>query len=118
MLNLLLIPAVKQIDLFYSYLGMGPMPWTVNSEIYPLWARSTGNACSSGVNWVFNVLVSLTFLHTAEYLTYYGKKQYVSVRAPLLLAPDFLDHSVGFAVKCQLAMQCSHHSLVKTRRLI
>nr|XP_034983595.1 proton myo-inositol cotransporter [Zootoca vivipara] len=52
--------------------GMGPMPWTVNSEIYPLWARSTGNACSSGVNWIFNVLVSLTFLHTAEYLTYYG----------------------------------------------
>ncbi|XP_062051056.1 proton myo-inositol cotransporter [Lepus europaeus] len=52
--------------------GMGPMPWTVNSEIYPLWARSTGNACSSGINWIFNVLVSLTFLHTAEYLTYYG----------------------------------------------
>nr|XP_046249291.1 proton myo-inositol cotransporter-like isoform X2 [Scatophagus argus] len=52
--------------------GMGPMPWTVNSEIYPLWARSTGNACSSGVNWIFNVLVSLTFLHVAEFLTYYG----------------------------------------------
>ncbi|KAK3558876.1 hypothetical protein QTP86_032138 [Hemibagrus guttatus] len=52
--------------------GMGPMPWTVNSEIYPLWARSTGNACSAGVNWVCNVLVSLTFLHVAEYLTYYG----------------------------------------------
>lgn len=50
------------------------MPWTVNSEIYPLWARSTGNACSSGINWMFNVLVSLTFLHTAEYLTYYGKR--------------------------------------------
>ncbi|ERE84815.1 proton myo-inositol cotransporter isoform X2 [Cricetulus griseus] len=52
--------------------GMGPMPWTVNSEIYPLWARSTGNACSAGINWIFNVLISLTFLHTAEYLTYYG----------------------------------------------
>lgn len=52
--------------------GMGTMPWTVNSEIYPLWARSTGNACSSGVNWMFNVLVSLTFLHVTEYLTYYG----------------------------------------------
>lgn len=48
------------------------MPWTVNSEIYPLWARSTGNACSAGVNWTFNVLVSLTFLHIAQYLTYYG----------------------------------------------
>lgn len=52
--------------------GMGPMPWTVNSEIYPLWARSTGNACSAGMNWTFNVLVSLTFLHMAQYLTYYG----------------------------------------------
>ncbi|XP_035257901.1 proton myo-inositol cotransporter-like isoform X1 [Anguilla anguilla] len=52
--------------------GMGPMPWTVNSEIYPLWARSTGNACSAGVNWTFNVLVSLTFLHVAQFLTYYG----------------------------------------------
>lgn len=58
-------------------LGMGPMPWTVNSEIYPLWARSTGNACSAGVNWIFNVLVSLTFLHVAEFLTYYGKTKSV-----------------------------------------
>nr|XP_054588706.1 proton myo-inositol cotransporter isoform X3 [Nothobranchius furzeri] len=52
--------------------GMGPMPWTVNSEIYPLWARSTGNACSAAANWIFNVLVSLTFLHVAQFLTYYG----------------------------------------------
>ncbi|XP_053717380.1 proton myo-inositol cotransporter-like [Synchiropus splendidus] len=52
--------------------GMGPMPWTINSEIYPLWARSTGNACAAGVNWTFNVLVSLTFLHLAQYFTYYG----------------------------------------------
>lgn len=52
---------------------MGTMPWTVNSEIYPLWARSTGNACSSGVNWIFNVLVSLTFLHVAQFLTYQGE---------------------------------------------
>ncbi|XP_020780609.1 proton myo-inositol cotransporter-like isoform X2 [Boleophthalmus pectinirostris] len=52
--------------------GMGPMPWTINSEIFPLWARSTGNAASAGVNWTFNVLVSLSFLHVAQYLTYYG----------------------------------------------
>lgn len=49
------------------------MPWTINSEIYPLWARSTGNACAAGANWTFNVLVSLTFLHLAQYLTYYGQ---------------------------------------------
>lgn len=49
------------------------MPWTINSEIYPLWARSTGNACAAGVNWTFNILVSLTFLHLAQYFTYYGQ---------------------------------------------
>lgn len=67
---LIILVNIKQ---FLCMLGMGTMPWTVNSEIYPLWARSTGNACSSGVNWIFNVLVSLTFLHVAEFLTYYGK---------------------------------------------
>lgn len=82
---------------------MGPMPWTVNSEIYPLWARSTGNACSSGVNWVFNVLVSLTFLHTAEYLTYYGKEQSVSTDTVLALIFCCLhSRSVSLAVKLQL----------------
>ncbi|XP_068168118.1 proton myo-inositol cotransporter-like isoform X3 [Antennarius striatus] len=59
--------------------GMGPMPWTVNSEIYPLWARSTGNACSSGVNWTFNVIVSLTFLDVAELLTYYVRERRVGL---------------------------------------
>lgn len=66
-------PLLPFAHIHTSVSGMGTMPWTVNSEIYPLWARSTGNACSSGVNWIFNVLVSLTFLHVAEFLTYHGK---------------------------------------------
>uniref|UniRef100_A0A8C4NEC6 Solute carrier family 2 member 13b n=1 Tax=Eptatretus burgeri TaxID=7764 RepID=A0A8C4NEC6_EPTBU len=52
--------------------GMGTMPWTVNAEIYPLWARGTGNSASATVNWLSNVVVSLTFLHLAEYLKYFG----------------------------------------------
>ncbi|XP_061430069.1 proton myo-inositol cotransporter isoform X1 [Lethenteron reissneri] len=52
--------------------GMGSTPWTVNSEIYPLWARSTGNSMSATVNWVCNLAVSLTFLQLAQSLTYYG----------------------------------------------
>ncbi|XP_019851521.1 PREDICTED: proton myo-inositol cotransporter-like [Amphimedon queenslandica] len=46
--------------------GMGPLPWTINSEIYPNWARSTCIAIATAVNWIFNLIVSLTFLSLAD----------------------------------------------------
>ena len=52
--------------------GMGPMPWTVNSEIYPQWARSFGNASSAATNWISNLVVSITFLHLTRLLTKSG----------------------------------------------
>ncbi|XP_072179176.1 proton myo-inositol cotransporter-like [Diadema setosum] len=52
--------------------GMGPMPWTVNSEIYPQWARSAGNAMAATVNWSFNLLIAMTFLSLTEAITRQG----------------------------------------------
>ncbi|XP_048252931.1 proton myo-inositol cotransporter-like [Haliotis rufescens] len=52
--------------------GMGPMPWTINSEIYPLWARSVGTAVSTFTNWAFNLAVSMSFISLTETLTRYG----------------------------------------------
>ena len=42
--------------------GMGAMPWTLNSEIYPLHARSLGMSVSAIVHWIANLLVSYMFL--------------------------------------------------------
>ena len=52
--------------------GMGPMPWTVNSEIYPQWARSFGNSSSAATNWIANLVVSISFLHLTRILTKCG----------------------------------------------
>ena len=48
--------------------GMGPLPWTINSEIYPTWARSTAIAIATYVNWSSNLIISMTFLTLADTL--------------------------------------------------
>lgn len=52
--------------------GMGPLPWTVNSEIYPTWARSTAIAIATTVNWLCNLIVSMTFLTLTDRYMYIG----------------------------------------------
>ena len=52
--------------------GMGPMPWTINSEIYPLEARSLCVGIATSVNWISNLMVSLTFLTLIDALTAQG----------------------------------------------
>ena len=49
--------------------GMGPMPWTINSELYPLWCRSVCYSIATAVNWFFNLLISLTFLTLTRVIT-------------------------------------------------
>ena len=43
-------------------IGLAPLPWIINSEIYPTWARGSAVAIGSMCNWIFSLLVGLTFL--------------------------------------------------------
>lgn len=58
--------------------GLGPTPWTVNSEIYPLWCRSWCISLATFVNWCANIIVSQTYLtldsqlHQWTFLLYGG----------------------------------------------
>lgn len=49
------------------------MPWTINAEIYPLWARGAGNGAATFCNWFFNLLISVTFLSLTETIGAHGK---------------------------------------------
>ncbi|KAK3914261.1 Proton myo-inositol cotransporter [Frankliniella fusca] len=48
--------------------GMGPMPWTINSEIYPLWARGFCSSITTSASWLGNLIISASFLSLIEAL--------------------------------------------------
>lgn len=50
-------------------IGLSPVPWTVNSEIYSLSYRALGTSLSTMTNWGFNFIISLTFLNLAKALS-------------------------------------------------
>ncbi|KAJ9558826.1 hypothetical protein OSB04_013440 [Centaurea solstitialis] len=60
--------AVLGLALYISFFapGMGPVPWTVNSEIYPESYRGICGGMSATVNWVSNLVVAQSFLSVAD----------------------------------------------------
>lgn len=60
--------AVLGLALYIAFFspGMGPVPWTVNSEIYPEAYRGLCAGMSATVNWISNLIVAQTFLSIAE----------------------------------------------------
>lgn len=80
---------------------MGPMPWTINAEIYPLWARSTCNSIATSTNWFFNFLVSMTFLTLTEILTRQGIYSNIN--------DNDLDFFYDRCVSCFLRQHLVHH---------
>lgn len=46
--------------------GMGPLPWTINSELFPGWCRNTAISITTTTCWICNSIVSMTFLSIAN----------------------------------------------------
>jgi len=52
--------------------GMGPLPWTINSEIFPNWSRDTAMSITTTTNWICNSIISQTFLQLTKAVTTSG----------------------------------------------
>ena len=46
--------------------GVGPLPWTITAEIYPMWCRDAAFSISTLTNWITNSIVTLTFLSLSK----------------------------------------------------
>ena len=57
----LAIVAMCMYVVFFG-IGLAPLPWIINSEIYPTWARGNAVAIGSMINWIFSLAIALTFL--------------------------------------------------------
>lgn len=60
--------AVVGLALYIAFFspGMGPVPWAVNSEIYPEAYRGICGGMSATVNWISNLIVAQSFLSVAN----------------------------------------------------
>jgi len=70
-LGLLALISLALYVAFFA-VGLGPIPWTVNAEIYPLKIRSKACSVATMMYWFANLIISSSFLSYVQIVTEAG----------------------------------------------
>jgi hypothetical protein len=57
------------IYIIFFAISLGPLGWLIISEIYPLKVRGVGMSIGALSNWLFNAVVTFTFLSLVSWLS-------------------------------------------------
>nr|CAD7448800.1 unnamed protein product [Timema bartmani] len=101
--------------------GMGPMPWTINSEIYPTWARSFCNSVATSFNMMFNILISMTFLTLTEVLSKEANMiltNFIPVASTFIVSLRFIVHGSSSYVTMGTKYVCPNTLPYTSRALL
>lgn len=97
--------------LFFYALGLGIIPWLVQSEIFPGNARALGGGLATATNWTMNLLTSATFLDLVRLISPQGCFWFYSIVGAITytFAYIYLPELAGISINdIQTALQGSH----------
>jgi len=100
--------------------GTVSLPWIINSEIYPTWARGPAVSLASILSWLSNLLLALTFLSLVDALglplviiVVYGAVTVVGIVFSIFLLPETskqsLENMEELFSKPYFLMWCNNH---------
>ena len=108
--------------------GTVSLPWIINSEIYPTWARGPAVSLASILSWLSNLLLALTFLSLVDALglplvviIVYGAVTVINVVFSFFLLPETSKQSLekieGLFSRPYFLTWCNDHGYTKPKSM-
>ena len=108
--------------------GLVTLPWVINSEIYPTWARGSAVSLASILSWAFSIFIVLTFLSLVNALGLplvvfmYALVTFIGVLFAIFLLPETSKQSLEkietlFSTPYFLTWCDNHHCCGKHKNL-